>query len=294
VAKRVQNLTGTGGNSGSPSTTTIHTDFLGSPVAETNSAGTVTRVERYTPYGEPADMQLDAGPGFTGHATDVATGLTYMQQRYYDPEIHRFNTPDPVGPEEDFIKHFNRYNYALNNPVRYTDPDGRDSRARGGNRGGLTKEQREDIKYKNEQTKDMIDAGNAVTGISLTVSGSSEGLKKVLSGIEIAPETASGIKSLARTGTAVDLAVSGTEIIIGLKEGDNSAVAHGGTTGVISVLTLVGVLQPEIGGTALVIDAVAQNVTYEGENGKVVNGWEAVGKHLEGMKNTYECGKPCW
>ena len=81
MAKRVQNLTGTGGNSGSPSTTTIHTDFLGSPVAETNSAGTVPRVERYTPYGEPADMQLDAGPGFTGHATDVATGLTYMQQR---------------------------------------------------------------------------------------------------------------------------------------------------------------------------------------------------------------------
>jgi hypothetical protein len=48
-----------------------------------------------------------------------------MQQRYYDPEIMRFNSPDPVGPEEDFIKHFSRYNYALNNPVRYTDPDGR-------------------------------------------------------------------------------------------------------------------------------------------------------------------------
>jgi hypothetical protein len=30
-----------------------------------------------------------------------------------------------VGPEEDFINHFNRYNYAQNNPVRYTDPDGR-------------------------------------------------------------------------------------------------------------------------------------------------------------------------
>ena len=82
-------------------------------------------MERYTPYGEPSDMQLDAGPGFTGHATDVATGLTYMQQRYMDAELGRFLTPDPVGPEEDFINHFNRYNYALNNPVRYTDPDGR-------------------------------------------------------------------------------------------------------------------------------------------------------------------------
>ena len=69
-------------------------------------------------------MQLDAGPGFTGHASDVATGLTNMQQRYMDQELGRFLTPDPVGPEEDFINHFNRYNYALNNPVRYTDPDG--------------------------------------------------------------------------------------------------------------------------------------------------------------------------
>ena len=48
-----------------------------------------------------------------------------MQQRYFDAEIGRFISPDPVGPEEDFINHFNRYNYAQNNPVRYTDPDGR-------------------------------------------------------------------------------------------------------------------------------------------------------------------------
>jgi hypothetical protein len=47
-----------------------------------------------------------------------------MQQRYMDAELGRFLTPDPVGPEEDFINHFNRYNYAMNNPVRYTDPDG--------------------------------------------------------------------------------------------------------------------------------------------------------------------------
>ena len=103
IAKRIQNLTAAGAVSGSPSITYIHADFLGSPVAETNTAGTVTRVERYTPYGEPADMQLDAGPGFTGHATDVATGLTNMQQRYFDAELGRFISPDPVGPEEDFI-----------------------------------------------------------------------------------------------------------------------------------------------------------------------------------------------
>ena len=126
VAKKIQPITSGGANSGTATTTYIHTDFLGSPVAETSSTGVVTRVERYTPYGEPSDMQLDVGPGFTGHATDVLTGLTYMQQRYYDAEIGRFISPDPVGPEEDFVNHFNRYNYAQNNPVRYTDPDGRE------------------------------------------------------------------------------------------------------------------------------------------------------------------------
>ncbi len=129
VAKKIQPITSAGVDVvGAAATVTyIHTDFLGSPVAETNASGAVDKVERFTPYGEPADLTLDAGPGFTGHATDVATGLTYMQQRYYDPELGRFLIPDPVGPEEDFINHFNRYNYAQNNPVRYTDPDGRTS-----------------------------------------------------------------------------------------------------------------------------------------------------------------------
>ena len=125
VAKKIQPITAAGANNGTATTTTIHTDFLGSPVVETNSAGTVSRVERYTPYGEPSDMQLDAGPGFTGHATDVATGLTYMQQRYYDPDIIRFPVPDPVKTDANTGGNFNVYWYADNNPVKNVDPDGR-------------------------------------------------------------------------------------------------------------------------------------------------------------------------
>ena len=58
----------------------------------------------------------------------VAHSVPFDWQRYYDAEIGRFLIPDLVGPEEDFINHFNRYNYAMNNPVRYTDPDGRDAK----------------------------------------------------------------------------------------------------------------------------------------------------------------------
>ena len=70
-------------------------------------------------------MQLDAGPGFTGHATDVATGLTYMQQRYMDQELGRFLTPDPQLPDANTGANINRYWYADNNPVKNVDPDGR-------------------------------------------------------------------------------------------------------------------------------------------------------------------------
>jgi RHS repeat-associated protein len=65
------------------------------------------------------------GPGFTGHEDDAATGLSYMQQRYYDPGIGRFLSVDPVTADGNTGGNFNRYWYANNNPYKFTDPDGR-------------------------------------------------------------------------------------------------------------------------------------------------------------------------
>jgi len=56
---------------------------------------------------------------------DSATGLTYMQQRYYDPVIGRFLSVDPVTAYPKPGANFNRYWYAANNPYRFKDPDGR-------------------------------------------------------------------------------------------------------------------------------------------------------------------------
>jgi RHS repeat-associated protein len=61
--------------------------------------------------------------GYTGHQWDDASGLNYMQARYYDPVIGRFMSNDPVGFTN--IHNFNRYAYANNNPYKFTDPDGR-------------------------------------------------------------------------------------------------------------------------------------------------------------------------
>ena len=56
---------------------------------------------------------------------DQGTGLTYMQQRYYDPLLQRFFSNDPVATNPNTGASFNRYWYANDNPYRFTDPDGR-------------------------------------------------------------------------------------------------------------------------------------------------------------------------
>lgn len=59
---------------------------------------------------------------------DAASGLTYMQQRYYDPGIGRFLSVDPVTAYSNPVGAFNRYWYANNNPYKFIDPDGRANR----------------------------------------------------------------------------------------------------------------------------------------------------------------------
>jgi RHS repeat-associated protein len=51
-------------------------------------------------------------------------GLINMNARMYDPQLGRFLSPDPFVQAPDFSQSFNRYSYCLNNPLKYTDPDG--------------------------------------------------------------------------------------------------------------------------------------------------------------------------
>ncbi|WP_052100847.1 RHS repeat-associated core domain-containing protein [Novilysobacter arseniciresistens] len=102
-----------------------HTDALGSPVVVTaQNRGVLERTE-YEPYGQVLNRSLKDGPGYTGHVEDARTGLSYMQQRYYDPQIGRFLSVDPVTADSATGANFNRYWYANNNPYKFTDPDGR-------------------------------------------------------------------------------------------------------------------------------------------------------------------------
>lgn len=103
----------------------VHTDHLGSAAVYTNGNGEVIGREFYTPYGESLNPPTtDDTVSFTGHYRDGDTGLIYMQARYYDPEIGRFLSVDPVIFQQDKLEYFNRYWYAAGNPVMYIDPNG--------------------------------------------------------------------------------------------------------------------------------------------------------------------------
>lgn len=112
-------------------TTTVryqHTDSLGSPVAETDALRNIVKRNSYTPYGETFGSTVVDGTGYTGHVMDRGTGLTYMQQRYYDADLGRMLGVDPSGVELTNGQNFARYSYGADNPYRYIDPDGRDVR----------------------------------------------------------------------------------------------------------------------------------------------------------------------
>lgn len=114
-------------------------DHLGSAIAAVNEYGDLCWSETYTPYGDKT-VEQDVGigmpdgcgllgqeRGYTGHTDDFESGLTYAQQRYYDPTMGRFLSVDPMAINPFDQRTINRYAYAANNPYRYTDPDGRNA-----------------------------------------------------------------------------------------------------------------------------------------------------------------------
>jgi RHS repeat-associated protein len=102
----------------------LHTDHNGSIQAETNDGGNEVQRKTYWPYGSLLDQGtgLPESRGYTAQRQDE-TGLFYLHARYYDPEIGRFISPDPTVPSTASVG-LNRYAYAANDPVNYTDTNG--------------------------------------------------------------------------------------------------------------------------------------------------------------------------
>jgi RHS repeat-associated protein len=122
----------------------FHADHLGSiRLTTAGSTGVLTRSHEFWPFGEEITSTVQESfervqpMKFTGHERDYISAvnaestdyLDYMHARYYVPMLGRFLSVDPnldVADAQREPQRWNRYVYALDNPVRYTDPSGRD------------------------------------------------------------------------------------------------------------------------------------------------------------------------
>ncbi len=106
-----------------------HLDHLGSVRQITGPTADVAASYNYLPYGKEVDSNA-AALQFTGHERDShlpgdTDDLDYMHARYYSPFFGRFTSVDPVNSADPSLpQSLNKYAYALNSPINYTDPTG--------------------------------------------------------------------------------------------------------------------------------------------------------------------------
>lgn len=104
-----------------------HFDSIGNTMAMTDNSQAMVNRYAYTPFGIIANqMETLTFPqpfkfvGRWGVMTEP-NGFYYMKARYYDPEVGRFISEDPIGFDGGDT---NLYLYASNNPIMFMDPNG--------------------------------------------------------------------------------------------------------------------------------------------------------------------------
>jgi RHS repeat-associated protein len=107
-------------------------DWLGTRRMQTDYAGKPELECQSQPFGDSqictamASSAADATElHFTGKERDTESGNDYFGARYYASQMGRWMSPDQTGPNPSNPQALNLYRYGFNNPLRYTDPDGR-------------------------------------------------------------------------------------------------------------------------------------------------------------------------
>ncbi|MFH1399973.1 MAG: RHS repeat-associated core domain-containing protein [Nanoarchaeota archaeon] len=102
-----------------------HADLMRNTRILTDDQGDVVWSQEYYPFGEqgPSDGTGNSVK-FGEKEYDYDTRMYYYGARYYDPSIGRFIQADTFDGVKTDTQSLNRYSYAANNPLMYTDPSG--------------------------------------------------------------------------------------------------------------------------------------------------------------------------
>ncbi len=101
-----------------------HNDHLGTPQVLTDKDQNVVWEGHYSPFGRVTTSidTVENNLRFAGQYFDAESGLHYNYHRYYDPQLGRYITSDPIGLEGGL----NTYSYVYQNPLNLIDPYGLD------------------------------------------------------------------------------------------------------------------------------------------------------------------------
>jgi RHS repeat-associated protein len=119
----------------------LHRDYQGTILAISGNGGVIKERRQFDAWGllkkyyknnvevSPAtfnnvDFELLTDRGYTAHEHFFSVGIIHMNARLYDPILHTFLSPDALIADPSNPQNYNRYAYALNNPLMYVDYDG--------------------------------------------------------------------------------------------------------------------------------------------------------------------------
>ena len=109
---------------GSPEVLTyLHTDNLGTPRYATNTAGTQVWAWAMDAFGVSTPTgTVTVNLRLPGQYFDTESSLFYNWNRYYNPNIGRYISPDPIGQEGGL----NLFSYVGQSPIMFKDMSGLD------------------------------------------------------------------------------------------------------------------------------------------------------------------------
>jgi RHS repeat-associated protein len=86
-----------------------------------DSQGNITESATYDSFGRVITSNLTTRYQYTGREYDEYTGLMFYRARFYDPQIGRFISEDPIGFRGGDV---NLFGYVKNNVINKIDPLG--------------------------------------------------------------------------------------------------------------------------------------------------------------------------